>query len=763
MNSMSSKNPTGLTGKIARTSAQRPWTVVAIWVVVLIIAVASMATLGNNFTMNEEFRVDLESRVADEQITERLNGGSEDPAQERVIVSSTDLTVDDPAFAAVVTDVAAQLSAHNEVSGVTTYYETGENNLVSFDRHRTVIVTTMAGDPADVVQNAAPVIETIHALRTPAPGFEVLTLGQASVTETFNTIAEEGLAKGESIGIIVALIVMAVVFGTLVAAGLPIVLTVVALIVTTSIAMATSHLLALNSAVVQMIAMIGLAIGIDYTLFIVSRYREEREHGLNIIDAITCASDTAGKAVLFSGLTVIVSLLGMLIVPWNLMTSMAGAIVVVMVSVLMTLTLLPAVLRLLGDKVNRGKLPFIGYQRATPSTTSRGSSGFWTWTSRLVMRRPIVSLVATAGLLLILGSFTFSLNLGYTSISNLPESTDTIQALNIFEREFPGADFQPATIVVTANDVTTPDVQQAINNLLATLDMDASFGAATIVTSQQNDLTRIDVALTADGESEQSIDAVKRLRDTYIPPIFDTIDAEASVTGETAFRIDIVNLAKTYLPIIVAFVLTVSFLLLLVAFRSIIVPLKAITMNLLSVFASYGLLVLVFQKGIGAKLLGFQQVEQIDAFVLVFLFCILFGLSMDYHVFLLSRIKEKFDLTGDNEQAVATGLQSTGRLITSAALIMVGVFGGFAAADLGNMQQFGFGLAAAVFLDATIVRMILVPASMALLGKRNWYLPIWLAWLPQIHIEGTPAHITPEVGPHDRDADGLLPELALAD
>jgi RND superfamily putative drug exporter len=758
---MNPMNSTGLTGKIARTSAQRPWTVVAIWVVVLIIAVASMATLGNKFTMNEEFRVDLESRVADEQITERLNGGSKDPAQERVIVSSTDLTVDDPAFAAVVNDVAAQLSAHAEVSGVTTYYETGQDNLVSFDRHRTVIVTSIVGDPADALQNGLPVVETIHELRTPAPGFEVLTLGQASVGHTFNTIAEEGLAKGESIGIVVALIVMAVVFGTLVAAGLPIILTIVALLVTTSIAMATSHVLGLNSAIVQMIAMIGLAIGIDYTLFIVSRYREEREHGLGIIDAITRASDTAGKAVLFSGLTVIVSLLGMLIVPWNLMTSMAGAIVVVMVSVVMTVTLLPAVLRLLGDKVNRGKLPFIGYQRVTANTTSRGGSGFWAWTSRLVMRRPVVSLVASAGLLLVLGSFTLSLNLGYTSISNLPESTDTIRALNIFEREFPGADYQPATIVVAADDVTTPDVQQAINSLLATLDTDAAFGPATIVTSEQNDLARIDVALTADGESEQSIDAVKRLRDTYIPPIFAAIDAEARVTGETAFRVDIVNLAKTYLPIIVGFVLTVSFLLLLVAFRSIVVPLKAITMNLLSVFASYGLLVLVFQKGVGAKLLGFQQVAQIDAFVLVFLFCILFGLSMDYHVFLLSRIKEQFNLTGDNEQAVATGLQSTGRLITSAALIMVGVFGGFAAADLGNMQQFGFGLAAAVFLDATIVRMVLVPASMALLGKRNWYLPSWLARLPEIHIDGTPARVAPE--PFDRDAGGFGLEPVIVD
>ena len=521
--------------------------------------------------------------------------------------------------------------------------------------------------------------------------------------------------------------------------------------------MAASHVFGLNAAVVQMIAMIGLAVGIDYTLFIVSRYREERERGLAVIDAVTRAGDTASKAVLFSGLTVVVSLLGMLIVPWNLMTSILGAIGIVLVSVLMTLTLLPAVLGLLGDRINRGAIPFVGYRRAT----SDDHSGFWGWTSHAVMRRPIVSLVASAGLLLTLGSFTLSLELGHANLSNLPEDSNSIRAVEIFEHEFAGADYQPATIVVTADDVTTPEVQLAMTNLLATLQADPIFGEATTVTSEQRDLVRIDVALNAGGDSTEGIAAVERLRDEYLPPLFEPIAAEARVTGETASMMDVIDLARTYLPIVVAFVLTVSFLLLLLAFRSVIVPLKAITMNLLSVFASYGLLVLVFQKGFGAGLLGFQQVERIDSFVLLFLFCILFGLSMDYHVFLLSRIKEQFDRSGDNQQAVTAGLQGTGRLITSAALIMVGVFGGFAAAELANLQQFGFGLAAAVFLDATIVRMILVPASMALLGNRNWYMPAWLAWLPEIHIDGAPSHVTPE--PRDLTDDSLLPEPALAD
>ncbi|HEX5164666.1 MAG TPA: MMPL family transporter, partial [Thermomicrobiales bacterium] len=311
---------TSLTGKIARTSARHPWKTIAGWLVVLAIALTTMVTIGNHFTMNDEFRTDLESRVADDLITQRMNGGVETPAQERVIVSSADLTVDDPAFAAVVANVAATLSANEAVAGVQTYYDAGQDELVSLDRHRTVVVTTVAGDPDDVVKNAAPILETIDELRTPAPGFEVNTLGQASVIDTVNETAKEGMAKGESIGIVVALLVMAVAFGALVAAGLPIVLAIVSLLVTTGITMAISHLIGVNAAVIQMIGMIGLAVGIDYTLFMVSRYREEREHGLATIDAITRAGETASKAVLFSGMTVVVSLLGMLIVPWNLMT-----------------------------------------------------------------------------------------------------------------------------------------------------------------------------------------------------------------------------------------------------------------------------------------------------------------------------------------------------------------------------------------------------------------------------------------------------------
>ncbi len=753
----------GLTGKLARTSARHPWKIVAIWMAVLLIGLTTMVVFGNRFAPDEDIRADLENLTADGLITERLNDGQEAPAQEFVIVSSDSLTVDDPAFETVVASVAGQISAHNDlVSGVATYYETGQENLVSFDRQRTIIVTTLAGDPQDAVVDAIPVIETINDLHEPAPGFEVLSLGEASIAETLNTTAEEGILLGESIGIIIALVVMAVVFGTLVAAGLPILLTLVALLITVSIAMGFSHFTSLNFFVTNMIFMIGLAVGIDYALFIISRYREEREHGLDIHDAITRAGNTSTKAVLFSGLTVVISLAGMLIVPWNILTSLgAGAILVVTVSVLMTLTLLPAVLSLLGDRINRGSIPFIGYQQSAATRSGQAKRGFWNWISGTVMRRPVVSLIGSAGLLILLGSFAFTLSLGNTNLTILPESSEPVRAYTIFQNEFPGSDYQPATIVVEADDVTTPETRQAVDSLIQDLENDPFFGEATIVTAETNNLVRIDVAMNGVAESNLAIEAVERLRNDYIPPLFDPIEASAYVTGDTAYNIDVSNLSRTYLPIVFGFVLTISFVLLLLAFRSIIVPIKAIAMNLLSVFAAYGLLALVFQKGVGADLLGFRQVERVDAFIPLVLFTMLFGLSMDYHVFLLSRIKEQFDLTGNNEQSVAAGLRTTGRLITGAALIMVGVFGGFAAADLTAMQQFGFGLAVAIIIDATIVRMILVPASMVLLGNRNWYLPSWLSWIPDIHIEGSP--VETDSPSADQDGDGLVPEPTIAD
>ena len=341
----------------------------------------------------------------------------------------------------------------------------------------------------------------------------------------------------------------------------------------------------------------------------------------------------------------------------------------------------------------------------------------------------------TAALLVGLTAPVTTLELGSGGISMLPEDTDERHAFDVVISEFSDG-IITADIVVLAPDVSTPAIKAGIDELIASLESDDFFGTIESTISPNSDLADIKVSIAGDISSDESIAAIHRLRDEYIPAAFGSVDAEVLVGGGTAEVVDSVAVVWQYVPLIMAAVLTASFVLLLIAFRSIVVPLKAVVMNLLSVGSAYGMVVLVFQHGVGSAIFGFQEVPVIESWIPLFLFAILFGLSMDYHVFLLSRIKERYDETGDNSGPVVYGLHSTGSIITGAALIMVAVFGGFALGPLSMFQQMGFGLAVAVILDATVVRMVLVPASMELLGDKNWYFPNWLEWLPKISIEG---------------------------
>jgi RND superfamily putative drug exporter len=490
--------------------------------------------------------------------------------------------------------------------------------------------------------------------------------------------------------------------------------------------------------VTNMIVMMGLAVGIDYCLFIISRYREERGKGLDSLEAITVAGGTAGRAVLFSGMTVVIALLGLLIVPHTIFRSLSGgAILVVLAAVAASITLLPAVLSLMGNKVDALRLPFI--QHAQTEHDEQAPGGFWDHVARIVMARPALSAFLAAGFLIVLTIPYFSINIGSSGVSSLPESFPSKQGFNILKDQFNGGQTNPAEVVINGS-VNAPAVQSGIEKLKSIVSEDKSFGATHYEVNRDGNLALLSFQMGDDPASEAATTAIERLRNDYIPQAFAGVsDAEVLVTGTAAFNLDFFDLADTYSPLVYAFVLGLSFVLLMLVFRSVVVPAKAIIMNLLSVGAAYGLIVLVCQEGFGAKLLGFQQVEAIEAWLPLFLFSILFGLSMDYHVFLLSRIKERYDLTGDNTDAVAFGVRSTGRLITGAALIMVAVFGGFAIGDMVMFQQMGFGLGVAVLIDATIIRSVLVPASMKLLGKNNWYFPSWLEWLPRIGIEGAPA------------------------
>jgi len=431
----------------------------------------------------------------------------------------------------------------------------------------------------------------------------------------------------------------------------------------------------------------------------------------------------------------------MLIMPDPVFQSFAvGAMLVVAVTVLAALTLLPAVLGVLGDRVNWLTLPLIGRRGE-----AEGTGGLWGVITKLVTARPVLSVVVAGGLLVAAALPVFNIDLGSIGISTLPEDSNQRHAFDVLNEEFSDG-VLTADIVIDAPGVNAPAVQASITELTTSLNEDRFFGASEIETNASGNLALLTVAMPGDFSSSESKSALERLRDDYIPAAFDDGAADVFVGGPTAETVDSVQTQRDYLPLVFTFVLGFSFLLLLVVFRSIVVPLKAVAMNMLSVAAAYGVLVLVFQQGVGTGLLGFQESPVIESWLPLFLFAILFGLSMDYHVFLLSRIKERYDETGNNTASVAYGLRQTASIITGAALIMVAVFAGMASGELVIFQQVGFGLAVAIILDATIIRMVLVPASMELLGDWNWYFPRWLEWLPEIHIEGAEVQ-APEPAP----------------
>ena len=714
------------TEALARSSARRPWSTVAIWFVVLVTAgVLSSQLLGDALTTSVTFTNDPESMQALELI-EDVRGEAADT--EFVLVTSETATAGDPEFVAYVTELQTQLATSQAVTNVGSYLT--EDGPVSESGKTALLPVTLAGFDADEFSaNAESIKETVSEIDTP-DGFQALIAGPATLDNDFNHIAEQDLATGETIGIAVALVVLVLVFGAIAAGVVPIILGIVAIGVAMGLAALVGQAFDLNFFITNMITMIGLAVGIDYSLFIVSRYREERQKGFEKIEAISRAGATASRAVLFSGLTVVLALVGMLILPNTIFRSLGiGAILVVIVAVTASMTLLPAVLSIMGDRINSLRVR----RRGSLETGSR----FWDRITTVVMGRPVVSLVVSAGILLVAASSFFSIDTGLSGVSTLPEEIESAQAFAVLEQEFAGGLTSPVEIVVqgegTAATVTA--LQEAIA-------ADGGYGPSLVDPGSTDELAILSVQLLGDVASVESLDAVRHLR-TDIVPNTAVSGTAVYVGGETAITVDFLGQTQDYTPIVFAVVLGLSFILLTVAFRSIVIPGKAIAMNLLSVGAAYGLVVVFFQTGVGpewvkniASTLGFSQVQTIEAWLPLFLFSVLFGLSMDYHVFLLSRIKERFDQTGDNAESVAHGLRTTGALITGAAVIMVAVFAGFAAGRLVSFQQMGFGLAVAVLLDATIVRTVLVPASMKLLGNWNWYFPSWLEWIPNVSVEG---------------------------
>jgi RND superfamily putative drug exporter len=719
------------TESLARACALHPWRTIGCWIALVVLSLGVVVLLlGDTLTTEGEVTSQTDSKRAEQLVFEHFPPSPEtsERAASEVIVVSFDGSVNEERVQAFAEELR-QAGAANVITSA----DEGQERLDSADGTATALLVGF-GRNEDRLGEVIAAVDRLDA----EPGIEAAMTGELTVDEDFGTLSEEDLQKGELFfGAPAALIVLLLVFGAVVAGVIPLVLAILAIFVALALTALVGQVFDLSTFVTNMIFGMGLALGIDYSLFILSRFREERSQGRQKLDAIETTASTASRAVLFSGAAFVLAMTGLELVPNTIMRSLAtGAILVGIASVVAALTLLPAVMSLLGDRIDSLRIPFFG--RATAGTESR----FWGAIVHAVMRRPVVSLVAAVALLLAAAVPVLSLESGTAGISTLPDRFESKQGFLLLNREFPGQTTEPVRIAVEG-DTSSPGVRAAVEELQAALERREIFSEATTETSADGGLVLLTVPIAGDSVSSDAVAAVRELRDDVIPAALAGSGAEAFVGGSTAEDIDYYDVMDAWLPIVFVFVLGLSFILLTIAFRSIVVPATAIAMNLLSVGAAYGLLVLVFVKGVGNELFGFQQVDIIEAWVPLFLFAVLFGLSMDYQVFLLSRIRERYSQTGDNDDAISFGVGSTARLITGAALIIIAVFAGFARGDLVMFQQMGFGIAVALFIDATIIRSVVVPSTMKLLGRWNWYLPSWLSWLPDVHVEGHEEELEP--------------------
>jgi uncharacterized membrane protein YdfJ with MMPL/SSD domain len=716
--------------RLAVASASHPWRTVGAWAAAIVVAVVVIgALLGGALTTEGKPTNNPQSERAKDVREAAFPAASSSAITDIVIVHSRRYTVDAPQFQTLVSMLAGEVRAAKDVEGIRTYLQGSDPSLVSKDRHAATVQFAMPDESSSGIDDVVSAVRRADA----SPAFDVTVTGQRTVNHDFNKLSEDDLRSGElQFGLPAALIVLLLVFGTVVAGLVPLLIALPSIVVALSFVAVLGHAFSLSIFTINMLTGMGLALGIDYSLFVVSRFREERGRGREKLDAISASALTANRAVLFSGTTFVIAMFGMFIVPSSIMRSLAvGAILVGIVSVVASATLLPALLGLLGDRVNALRIPVVG-RRSVEAANPEGR--FWGAVVRSVLRRPVLAAGLSVALLLACASPVLGIHIGTSGPTLLPSRFEARQGFEALQRYFPGATADPVEIVV-ARGAPEPTVGKAIARLRTMLASDPRFGPGNVERSSDGKVALLSVPVRGDPSGDAAVSAVRQLRSTTVPAAFANTDAQVLVGGTTSENIDYFDSVIGPAPWVIAFVLGLTLVFLTVVFRSLVVAGTAVVLNLLSVGAAYGLLVLVFQDGFASGLLGFNHVDAIEAWVPLFLFSVLFGLSMDYQVFLLSRIRERYDESGDTTDAVTFGVSSTARIITGAALIIVAVFAGFAAGELVMFQQMGFGVAVALLIDATIIRSVLLPATMHLLGRWNWYLPRWLEWLPSIEVE----------------------------
>ncbi|MGY1609119.1 MMPL family transporter [Geodermatophilus sp. SYSU D00700] len=733
-----------LAGRVGRWSARHRRAAVGGWLAFVALALLVGQLVPQGELTAAEQRVGAPARA--QQILD--DNGWEEPASEMVLVQR-DAEVGEAAATAALTDVVETLRRTPEVTGVVSPLDGAP--LVSADARSALVTFDVAGDREDAAEQLPAIAGALAAVADRHEDVRVEQFGDTSADLALGEVLDADFRRAELLSIPITLVVLLVTFGAVVAALVPLVFALTAFVAALGLLSLTSQVWHVDQNAQIVMLLIGLAVGVDYSLFYLKREREERARGAGPVDALDVAAATSGRSVLVSGVTVVVAMAGMFLTGFSVFTGVASAtILVVAISVLGSLTVLPATMAWLGDRVERGRIPYLHRRDAGPGR-------FWPAVLGAVLRRPLVAALTAGAALVALAVPALAMDLRGEGVEDLPQDLAVIRTFDRITEAFPGGPV-PAEVVVAAPDVTAPEVQAALADLreraLATGQVNEPIG---VETNEAATVAVVSVPLVGDGEEQASRDALATLADDVVPATLGELDGvTAVVTGDTAYSVAFDELMADRTPWVFGFVLVLAFVLLLVSFRSVTVAVTAIVLNLLSVAAAYGAMVLVFQEGVGAGLIGLDRTGAIVNWIPLFLFVVLFGLSMDYHVFILSRIREGHDRGLPTRTAVAQGITSSAGVVTSAAVIMVFVFLTFVTLSLTSMKQIGLGLAVAVLLDATVVRAVLLPAAMRLLGEANWYLPRWLRWLPDLRHEPLPGAAVPV----PRPAAGEEPTLA---
>ncbi|NUH40602.1 MMPL family transporter [Streptomyces samsunensis] len=728
------ERPRGIAARAGSWSARHRWAAVGGWVLLVILALA-IGSMTGRVDVSDSEQVPGESGRVSMILDE---AGIDEAAGETVLIQAKGggLTANDPAFRGAVDAVIAGVRDTGKVTTPRSPYET---KTISADRRSALVQFEMRGDPEKASEHIQPVLDAVDKAQDRHQDLRIEEFGDASGQKAFDDAFGDDFAQAEFSALPVALGILLIVFGALVAALLPVLLAMTAFLATTGLVAVVSHWVHMSDTANSVMLLVGLAVGVDYCLFYLRREREERAAGRDAQTALRVAAATSGRAILVSGVTVIVAMAGMLFTGIAEFKAMGLAtLMVVAVAMVGSVTVLPALLSLLGERVEKGRLPFLTRAKRRGGTESR----IWRAVLRPVLRRPKLSLALAGGALIALavpavGMNTANLTLDQEFGDRLP----VVNAYNHIDEAFPGGS-DPARVVVKADDIDAPPVRDAIARFRTeAVAKGASKGPVEVTVHREQNLAVVEVPLIGgsdEGKAEKSLDV---LRNEVRPATLGAVDGvDAPIGGSTASSKDFNDKLGSAVAPVFAFVVVFAFLLMLMSFRSLTIAVTSIVLNLLSVGAAYGILTAVFQHGWGAGLVGAEGVGAIVSWLPLFLFVILFGLSMDYHVFVVSRIREARLAGRTTKDAVVHGVVTTAGVVTSAAVIMVAVFSIFGTLSMQSMKQMGVGLAAAVLIDATVIRGVLLPATMSLLDERNWYLPKWLRWLPDLaHDEPAPA------------------------